>query len=147
MKRGIYFLSILVLLIGSFVACRSRNAENTKRTLRLSMIPTNDPGKMLRDSQPLIAYLEKATGAKVEMTIPTNYAAVVEAIANDQVEIAYLGGFSYVQAARRAGVNPLVQRDLDQNFHSLFITNRATGIETLDDLKENSLALCNGKST
>jgi len=147
MKRGIYFLSILVLLFGSFVACRNRNAENSKGTLRLSMIPTNDPGKMLRDSQPLIAYLEKATGAKVEMTVPTNYAAVVEAIANDQVDIAYLGGFTYVQVARRAGVNPLVQRDLDQNFHSLFITNPATGIKSLSDLKGHSFAFGDVNST
>ena len=147
MKRGIYFLSILALLFGSFGACRNRSAENSKRTLRLSMIPTNDPGKMLRDSQPLIAYLEKATGAKVEMTVPTNYAAVVEAIANDQVDIAYLGGFTYVQAARRAGVNPLVQRDLDQNFHSLFITNPATGIKGLTDLKGHSFAFGDVNST
>jgi phosphonate transport system substrate-binding protein len=147
MKRGIYFLFILVLLIGSSVACRNRNAENSKRTLRLSMIPTNDPGRMLRDSQPLMAYLEKETGAKVEMTIPTNYAAVVEAIANDQVDIAYLGGFTYVQAARRAGVNPLVQRDLDQNFHSLFITNPATGIKSLADLKGHSFAFGDVNST
>lgn len=147
MKRGIHFLFILVLLIGSFVACRNRNAESSKRTLRLSMIPTNDPGKMLRDSQPLIGYLEKATGAKVEMTIPTNYAAVVEAIANDQVDIAYLGGFTYVQAARRAGVIPLVQRDLDQNFHSLFITNPATGIKSLADMKGHSFAFGDVNST
>jgi len=147
MKRGIYFLSILGLLIASSVACRSRIAENSKRTLRLSMIPTNDPGKMLRDSQTLIAYLEKETGENVEMTIPTNYASVVEAIANDQVDIAYLGGFTYVQAARRAGVKPLVQRDLDQNFHSLFITNPATGIKSLADLKGHSFAFGDVNST
>ena len=87
------------------------------------MIPTNDAGKMLRDSEPLVSYLEKETGTKIEMTIPTNYAAVVEAIANDQVDIAHFGGFTYVQAARRSGVIPLAQRDQDQNFHSLFITH------------------------
>src|SRR5438876_2853579 len=81
------------------------------------------------------------------MTIPTNYAAVVEAIANDQVDIAYLGGFTYVQAARRAGVIPLVQRDLDQNFHSLFITNPATGIKSLNDLKGHSFAFGDVNST
>jgi len=34
--------------------------------------------------QPLVDYLGKHTGAKVEITIPTNYAAVVEALVNDQ---------------------------------------------------------------
>jgi phosphonate transport system substrate-binding protein len=65
--------------------------------LRISMIPTTDPGKMLRDAQPLVDYLEKKTGTKIIMTVPTNYAAVVEAMANDQVDIAHFGGFTFVQ--------------------------------------------------
>ena len=147
MRRRVYFFFVLILLIGLVDGCRNRNSGTSPKTLRLSMIPTNDPGKMLRDSQPLIAYLEKETGAKVEMTIPTNYAAVVEAIGNDHVDIAYLGGFTYVQAARRSGVIPLVQRDLDQSFHSLFITNPATGIKSLADLKGHSFAFGDVNST
>ena len=117
------------------------------QTLRLSMIPTTDPGKMIRESEPLIAYLEKETGTKVEMTIPTNYAAVVEAIANEQVDIAYLGGFTYVQASKRAGVIPLVQRDQDQDFHSLFITQPDSGINSLSDLNGHTFAFGDVNST
>ena len=84
---------------------------------------------------------------KVEMTIPTNYAAVVEAIANDQVDIAYLGGFTYVQASKRAGVIPLVQRDQDQNFHSLFITHPDSGINSLSDLGGHTFAFGDVNST
>src|SRR5262245_24440596 len=115
-------LSIVVpTVLSLLLACSVSGPSSSSHTLTLSMIPTTDPGKMIREGEPLVAYLEKHTGAKVEMTIPTNYAAVVEAIANDQVDIAYLGGFTYVQSAKRAGVIPLVQRDQDQNFHSLFI--------------------------
>jgi phosphonate transport system substrate-binding protein len=74
------------------------------------------------------------------MTVPTNYAAVVEAIANDQVDIAYLGGFTYVQASKRSGVVPLVQRDQDQSFHSLFITHPDSGISSLSDLNGRRFA-------
>jgi phosphonate transport system substrate-binding protein len=111
------------------------------------MIPTTDPGKVVRESQPLIAYLERETGSKIELTVPTNYAAVVEAIANDQVDIAYLGGFTYVQASKRAGVVPLVQRDRDQNFHSLFITQPDSGINSLADLKGRTFAFGDVNST
>ena len=31
------------------------------------MIPTMDPGKIIRESDPFIDYLEKETGAKVEL--------------------------------------------------------------------------------
>ena len=128
-----------------FVGCNASGPS--PQTLRLSMIPTTDPGKMIREGQPLIAYLEKETGMKVEMTIPTNYAAVVEAIANDQVDIAYLGGFTYVQASKRAGVIPLLQRDQDQNFHSLFITQPDSGINSLSDLNGRTFAFGDVNST
>jgi len=122
--------------------------ETTSRqTLRLSMIPTTDPGKIVRDSRPFVDYLAKETGAKVELTVPTNYAAVEEAVANDRVDIAYFGGFTYVQASARAGAIPLVQRDQDQAFHSLFITQPDSAIRSLGDLKGHSFAFGDVNST
>ena len=98
------------------------------------MIPTTDASKALRENQPLLAYWQKQTGQTPELTIPTNYAAVVEALVNDKVDIAYLGGFTYVQASARAGVKPLVQRPIDQQFHSVFITQTDSKIHSLADL-------------
>ncbi|MDQ3802572.1 MAG: putative selenate ABC transporter substrate-binding protein [Acidobacteriota bacterium] len=144
--------SLTLMLVAAFLflsGCQGGGPSGTpaRQTLRLSMIPTTDPGKVVRESQPLIAYLESETGAKIELTVPTNYAAVVEAIANDQVDIAYLGGFTYVQASKRAGVVPLVQRDRDQNFHSLFITQQDSGINSLADLKGRTFAFGDVNST
>jgi phosphonate transport system substrate-binding protein len=121
------------LLMLTFVSgCNSKPAAEPK--LRISMIPTTDPGKVLRENQPLLAYWAKQTGRTPELTIPTSYAAVVEALANDKVDIAYLGGFTYVQASARAGVKPLVQRAIDQQFHSVFITQTGSKIHSLADL-------------
>ena len=141
-----FTLVAAVLLLSG---CQGGGSVGTpaRQTLRVSMIPTTDPGKVVRESQSLIAYLETQTGAKIELTVPTNYAAVVEAIANDQVDIAYLGGFTYVQASKRAGVVPLVQRDRDQNFHSLFITQQDSGINSLADLKGRTFAFGDVNST
>jgi phosphonate transport system substrate-binding protein len=111
------------------------------------MIPTTDPGKMLRDAEPLVAYLEQRTGAKITMTIPTNYAAVVEAMVNDQVDIAHFGGFTFVQISARAGARPLVQREQDQKFHSLFITQPGSNINSLKDLAGRTFAFGDVNST
>lgn len=144
-------LLLLTALALGVIACaknnRAASGGSKSPVLRVSMIPNTDPGKILRDSQPLIRYLEKETGAKVELTVPTNYAAVVEAIANDQVDIAYLGGFTYVQASQRAGVMPLVQRERDRGFHSVFITQPGSGINSLPDLKGRSFAFGDINST
>lgn len=137
--------SILAALLVLIAGCT--NTKNDSAKLRLSMIPTTDPGKIIRESQPFIDYLEKETGAKVELTVPTNYAAVVEAVANDRVDIAYFGGFTYVQASARSGATPLVQRERDQAFHSLFITAPDSAIHSLADLKGHSFAFGDVNST
>ncbi|HKC61825.1 MAG TPA: putative selenate ABC transporter substrate-binding protein [Myxococcales bacterium] len=133
--------AVLVLWLA---ACRP---DTSAPTLRVSMIPTTDPSKATREMQPLLHYLGKRTGTKVEITIPTNYAAVVEALVNDQVDVAHLGGFTYVQASRRAGVKPLVQRDRDREFHSKFITQTGSSIQSLADLKGRSFAFGDVNST
>jgi len=114
--------------------------------LRVSMIPTTDPSKMLRDADPLVARLEKATGRKVTLTIPQNYAAVVEALVQGQVDIAHFGGFTFVQASKRAGAVPLVQRDRDREFHSKFISAR-DDVKALADLKGKRFAFGDVNST
>jgi phosphonate transport system substrate-binding protein len=114
--------------------------------LRVSMIPTTDPSRMLRESEPLGAWLEKATGRKVTLTIPQNYAAVVEALVQGQVDLAHFGGFTFVQASKRAGAVPLVQRDRDREFHSKFITAR-DDVRTVADLKGKRFAFGDVNST
>jgi phosphonate transport system substrate-binding protein len=145
MEKKKFVLAVVLLLIAA--GCKGGRGGASEPLLRLGMIPSTDPGKIVRNSQPLVKYLEKETGARVELVVPTNYAAVVEAIANDRVDIAYLGGFTFVQASRRAGVQPLVQRERDQNFHSVFITQPGSGINSLADLKGHSFAFGDVNST
>jgi phosphonate transport system substrate-binding protein len=131
-KKRRIILGAVVLTLSVLSGCNAKPPNDAK--LRISMIPTTDPGKALRENQPLLAYWQKQTGRTPELTIPTSYAAVVEALANNKVDIAYLGGFTYVQASARAGVKPLVQRAIDQQFHSVFITQTNSKIHSLADL-------------
>ena len=133
-------LALLVLLLAG--ATKAADAP----PLRVSMIPTTDPSKMLRDSEPLVARLEKATGRKVKLTIPQNYAAVVEAMVQGQLDLAHFGGFTFVQANKRAGAVPLVQRERDRAFHSKFITAR-DDVKSLADLKGKRFAFGDVNST
>jgi phosphonate transport system substrate-binding protein len=125
-------LCAALLILASVAGCKSKSAPQS--TLRISMVPTTDPGKALRENQPLLAYWKKQTGRTPVLTIPTSYAPVVEALANDKVDIAFLGGFTYVQASARSGVRPLVQRSIDQQFQSVFITPATSKIHSLADL-------------
>lgn len=142
MDRRRFVLSSGVALV--MAGCKSRSRG---RALRVSMIPTTDPGKIVRQSQPLVEYLQRETGAAIDFTVPTSYAAVVESITSNKVDIAYLGGFTYVQASSRADVKPLVQRLRDKNFHSLFITQPNSTVRSLADLKGHSFAFGDINST
>jgi phosphonate transport system substrate-binding protein len=126
-----------------FVAGATRAAEGP---LRVSMIPTTDPSRMLREAEPLVKYFQEATGRRIELTIPQNYAAVVEAMVQGQVDLAHFGGFTFVQANRRAGAVPLVQRERDRNFHSKLITAR-DDVKRLADLAGKRLAFGDVNST
>jgi len=61
--------------------------------------------------------------------------------------VAHLGGFTYVQASKRAGVKPLVQRDRDREFHSKFVTQPGSSIQSLADLRGRSFAFGDVNST
>jgi len=144
---ALLWMAALLATAGCSKKSGSDDDRPAARILRLSMIPTTDPGKMARDSEPLVSYLEHALAARVVLTVPLNYAAVVEAFGADRVDIAYFGGFTYVQAHKRFGALPLVQRERDQAFHSLFITQTDSPIASLADLAGKSFAFGDVNST
>ena len=74
-------------------------------------------------------------------------AAVVTALNADQIDMAWLGGFTFVQASQRGKVVPLVQREEDSRFTSKYIVNADSGISKLQQLKGKSFAFGSASST
>jgi len=118
------------------------------RTLRVTAIPDESPTELARKAAPLVKYLEQKMGMKVEYVPVTDYAAAVEALANQQVDLVWFGGFTFVQALVRSGGKaiPLVQREEDAKFRSVFITTDDR-IKTLADLKGKTLSFGSTSST
>lgn len=119
------------------------------QTLRVSAIPDEAPTQLQRKFAPLGKYLEKATGMKVEFTPVTDYAATVEGLAAGKIDMVWYGGFTFVQAhIRTKGTAiPLVQREEDEKFRSVFITRAGSGINRLGDLKGKNFAFGSVSST
>lgn len=115
--------------------------------LKVSAIPDEAPTELLRKFKPLGAYLEKELGMKVEFVPVADYPAVVEALATDRIDLAWLGGFTFVQVRLKTGnAIPLVQREQDAQFTSKFITSDAN-VKSLADLKGKSFAFGSVSST
>ena len=139
--------SIKPYLVGGALAflCALVQAQ---AVFRVTAIPDESPTELARKAAPLVKYLEKTLGMKVEFTPVTDYAASVEALANKQVDLAWYGGFTFVQANLRSGGKaiPLVQREEDEKFRSVFITSDAS-IKTLADLKGKNVSFGSQSST
>ena len=117
-------------------------------SLKVSAIPDESPTELQRKFAPLGKYLENEIKMKVQFIPVTDYAAVVEALAAKKIEMAWLGGFTFVQARLRTGnANPIIQREEDRVFTSKFITNSASGINNLADLKGKTFTFGSVSST
>ena len=133
----------LSLSIAAFGALAQANV------LRVSAIPDEAPTELQRKFTPLGDYLKKETGMDVIFTPVTDYAAVVEGLATNKIDMAWLGGFTFVQARIRSngGVVPIVQRAEDEVFTSKFIVPIDSTARTLVDLKGKTFAFGAPSST
>jgi len=117
--------------------------------LRVSAIPDEAPTELQRKFKPLGEHLKQATGMDVQFTPVTDYAAVVEGLATGKIDLAWLGGFTYVQAKLRTqgGAIPIVQRAEDERFTSRFIVPAASPVRSMSDLKGKTFAFGSVSST
>lgn len=136
--------AIKLTLAGALLAAAAlANAAPT--VLKVSAIPDESPTELQRKFAPLGQYLEKELGIPVQFVPVSDYAGVVTALTSDKLDMAWLGGFTYVQASQRGKVVPLVQREEDSKFTSTFITSGPA--KSLKELKGDSFAFGSASST
>lgn len=136
----------LALAAGLVLSCCAVVAQAAD-TLRVSAIPDEAPTELLRKFEPLGKYLSKQLGMEVKFVPVADYPAVVESLASDRLDLAWLGGFTFVQVhLKDPTATPLVQREQDAQFTSKFITANPA-VKSLADLKGKSFAFGSISST
>ena len=134
-------------LAAGFALSLSALTTQAAEVLKVSAIPDEAPTELLRKFKPLGVYLEQQLGMKVEFVPVADYPAVVEALATDRLDLAWLGGFTFVQVRLKTGnAIPLVQREQDAQFTSKFITANPD-VKSLADLKGKTFAFGSISST
>ena len=148
-RRGFVRQALLGAACAAAVATLGMStAAAAQGVLRVSAIPDEAPTELQRKFKPLGEYLAQQTGMKVEFVPVSDYAAVVESLATGKLDMAWLGGFTYVQAKIRTNgtAKPIVQRAEDAVFISHFITSNPD-VKTLADLKGKTFAFGAPSST
>ena len=124
-------------------------AASAQQVFKVTTIPEEAATEQVRKFAPLVKYLERQLGMKVEFTPVNDYPAAVEALVNKQVDMVWFGGFTHVQAQIRSGgkIIPIAQREEDTQFRSVFITQTDSGIRQLADLKGKTVSFGSQSST
>ncbi len=135
---------LTIFLISSFIT-----PIQSRDKLIISSIPDESITELHKKFLPLTEYLELETKLTVEFFSVTNYSSVVEALSQGKVDMAWLGGLTYVQAKIRSNgnVEPVIQRVKDSLFTSVFITHVDNEIKTFEDLKNKSFSFGSPSST
>jgi phosphonate transport system substrate-binding protein len=144
-SRTAKFLLTVTMTTAMLLASGLNHAQ---QVFRVSAIPDEAPTELQRKFKPLGNYLEQKLGMKVEFVPVTDYAASVEGLINNKLDMVWFGGFTFVQAKARSNnkVIPVVQREEDEKFKSVFITTNKS-INKLEDLKGKNFTFGSESST
>lgn len=104
------------------------------QTFVFTAIPDEDETRLQERFGKVADYLESELDVDVRYVPVKSYSAAVSAFRNDQVQMAWFGALSGVQAREAVpGSQAIAQGEEDAEFTSYFIANQETGIERSDD--------------
>ncbi|MFL1465686.1 putative selenate ABC transporter substrate-binding protein [Marinobacter sp. DUT-3] len=107
------------------------------QTFVFTAIPDEDETKLKERFQGIADYLQEELDVEVRYIPVKSYAAAISAFRNNQVQLAWFGGLSGVQArALVPGSQALAQGVEDEAFYNYFIAHKSTGLEKSDTLPE-----------
>lgn len=97
--------------------------------LAFTAIPDQDESRLVERFGRVAAYLQDQLGVAARYVPVKSYPAAVTAFTNDQVQLAWFGGFTGVQARRAVpGSMAIAQGVEDTRFKSFFIASAGTGL-------------------
>ena len=113
-----------------------------ERPLTVAFVPQENPEKLLGDVRRIGAYLEAATGRRIEARVTADHAAAIESMAAKRADIAFMGALPYVMARARIGAAALLSEVYrgKPSYRGAVFVRRDSGISRLDELRGKSIA-------
>ena len=87
-------LGVLSVTVLPFISATLSAAE--MKELRIGLLPNEAPDVEIKKHATMTQHLEKILGMKVKVQVGIDYTAIIEALRNKHIDVAYLGPFSYV---------------------------------------------------
>ena len=151
---GFLKTTLSVLSVSLLIGCTTQDQPapepskvKSPEFIRVTGIPDENPTELQRKNAVLVEYLSQELGTPVKYVPVTDYGAAVQALSAGQIDFAWLGGFTHVQARTMSEAIPLTMRAIDRDFKSAFIAHHESGVEKVEDLKGKTIAFGSKSST
>lgn len=132
MKPWTRALGIRALALAGCLWASAAGAQ-TKPPFVFTAIPDQDESRLVERFTKVATYLQDKLGVPVKYLPVKSYPAAVTAFTNGQVQLAWFGGFTGVQARRSVpGAQAIAQGAEDAAFKTYFIANAKTGLHPSD---------------
>ena len=108
-------------------------SNDSRPALRFSAIPDQSKTELKEKFDKLAVYLSDQLDVDVQYVAVTDYKATVDAFKNGDIQLAWFGGLTGVQArAAVSGAHAIAQGKSDPHFQSYFIAHKDTKLEAAD---------------
>ena len=129
LRRTIIKLSLLACCTGALLTGCGGAGNDTAPVLKFSAIPDDNSSELKEKFDKLAIYLSEELGIEVQYVPSTSYSASVEAFNNSEIQFAWFGGYTGVQARELVpGSRAIVQGLEDTHYYSYFIAHKDTGL-------------------
>lgn len=112
--------------------------EESPAALKFSAIPDQERTELKEKFDALAKHLSDELGVEVKYVASSDYKASVEAFKNGDIQLAWFGGLTGVQARHAVeGARAIAQGKSDPVFKSYFIAHQATGLGQTDEFPQD----------
>ncbi|MCG8591262.1 MAG: putative selenate ABC transporter substrate-binding protein [Proteobacteria bacterium] len=119
------------------LACGGGERPNSIPTLHFSAIPDQDETRLRERFEPWARYLSESLDVPVAYVHATDYADAVDLFKHGDVQLAWFGGLTGVQARHAVpGALAIAQGEEDPHYYSYFIAHADSGIAAGEDYPE-----------
>src|ERR1051325_10979115 len=117
-------LALLLVLILATATTASLSAQGTGGTLHFGVGPLQPtPTETKKAYEPFFAYLAKALNRDFDLVATTDWAGISVALANGQVDLAWMGPWGYILAHDDSGVRAIATAKYDGKpiYHAIVV--------------------------
>lgn len=141
-------MSVFFIILFLFTNCTSKSEVGTpENPIKISLVPGQDTKVLEENGKELENYLKAKTGLPFEVSVPSSYIAVIEALGSKRADIAIMNTFGYLLAHEKYGAEAALTGIFKgRDVYWGQIIARKDGPKTLKDINNKKIAFVDPSS-